>query len=134
MLTRYFILYFKLPQQIRYLIIGLFNTIIGYAIFLLLYSSLNNKLHYNLILLSQYIITVNISYLNMKFLVFRTKENYKKEYIKNVITYISTYILNSLLLSSFLLMKINIEISQFIVLSIIAVIIYFIHKNINFKL
>jgi len=125
-------IFFKIPEKLRYLLVGGFNTVTGYCIFILLYILLENIFHYNLILFIQYLLIINISYINMKFFVFRTKGNYRKEYIKTFSTYIFTYFLNALFL--FILQHIfNIYISQLISLLIITIIIYLMHKHINFK-
>lgn len=125
-------IFFKIPEKIRYLLVGGFNTVVGYCIFIFLIFLLKEKMHYNIILLIQYVISINISYINMKFFVFKTKGNYKKEYIKTFSTYISTYFLNAFLLN--LLSNIfNIYTSQMISLFLITILIYILHKKVNFK-
>ena len=68
----------------------------------------------------------------MKSFVFRTKGNYRKEYIKTFSTYIFAYFLNALFLFS-LQHIFDIYISQLIALLAINIIIYLMHKHINFN-
>lgn len=124
--------FFKVPEKIRFVATGTFNTIISYIIFVALNIALNKFFHYNIILLIQYIITVNLSYITMKVLVFRTNGNFSKEYPKTMATYIFVYLLNATILYGFQQLNIHLYISQAIALLIISVITYLLHKHINY--
>ena len=126
-------LFFHFPEKIRFLLVGGFNTVVGYIIFVILYFFLQNYLHYSLILLIQFMIAVNISYLTMKFFVFRTKKNYKSEYPKTILTYIGVYFVNLLLLAFLQRIIENIYFAQFIAISMVVVITYMMHKYINYR-
>jgi len=124
--------FFSIPEKIRFLLTGTFNTIVAYVVFVLLNMALQNILHYNTILLITYIITVNQSYFTMKFWVFRTDGNYFPEYPKTMATYVFIYLLNAVILYGFQQLYINIYISQALALLIITVITYLLHKHVNY--
>ena len=123
---------FKIPEKIRFLGVGAFNTIVSYIVFVALNIALHKFLHYNTILLIQYIIVFNLSYFTMKFLVFRTDGNYFPEYPKTIITYVFIYFLNAGILYIFQEQGVNIYISQALALLIITGITYLLHKHINY--
>ena len=128
-----FNLFFQFPEKIRFLLVGGFNTMIGYGLFVILYFLLQNYLHYSLILWIQFMIAVNISYLTMKFFVFRTKKNYKSEYPKTIFTYIGVYFVNLLLLAFLQRVVESIYFAQLIAISVVVVITYMMHKYVNYR-
>ena len=128
-----FNLFFHFPEKIRFLLVGGFNTMIGYALFVILYFLLQNYFHYSLILWIQFMIAVNISYLTMKFFVFRTKKNYKSEYPKTILTYIGVYFINLLLLAFLQQIVESVYFAQLIAVGAVVIITYMMHKYVNYR-
>ncbi len=126
-------LFFKLPEKIRFLLVGGTNTVVGYAIFVSLHFVFQQFLHYNVILALQYIIGINISYLTMKYFVFQTKGNYRSEYMKTFSSYILIYLLNAFLLFALQKISIHIYVAQLTALCLITIITYLLHKYINYR-
>ena len=120
----------QLPEKIRFLMVGGYNTAVSYIIYVLLvFFGLGAQMA---LLLSFFISSIN-SYFSQKFFVFATKGNYLKEYSKCLSTWVGSYILNAILL--FLLMKtgLNAYIAEFIVLVILTVYRYVVLKYFAFK-
>ncbi|MBO7244285.1 MAG: GtrA family protein [Alphaproteobacteria bacterium] len=120
----------QLPEKIRFLMVGGYNTAVSYIIYVLLvFFGLGAQMA---LLLSFFISSIN-SYFSQKFFVFATKGNYLKEYSKCLSTWVGSYILNAILL--FLLMKtgLNAYIAEFIVLVILTVYSYVVLKYFAFK-
>jgi putative flippase GtrA len=93
-------------QFVRYLVVGGWNTIFGYATFAVIYYLFH---HYNVpasniywqVLAAQIVSTpINFtgSYLSYKFFVFRTKGNYLREWLKSIAVYGSSFLPSLVLL------------------------------------
>jgi len=81
--------------KLRFLITGGLNTLFGLAIFPILMLALAPwHLHYLVVLVLSNILGINFSYLTNKFLVFRTRGNYRQEYLKFISFYLIYFVLN----------------------------------------
>jgi len=86
-------LWFKVvPEKMRFVLVGGFNSVLSYFVFLGLYFLLNE--HYGAAMVLQYVITVNWSIITMRYYVFRAKGNIGKEYAKAVPVYIFMILAN----------------------------------------
>lgn len=74
-------------QEFRYLVIGLFNTFLGYSLGLLLYACLSAWLHVLAIGMLASAIAISIAFCLQKVLVFRTSGNWMTEYLKCWLVY-----------------------------------------------
>ena len=95
-------LWFKFPEKLRYLLVGGFNTVLAYSLLVFLdftFEKINSAIALNLskevvaniALIVQYIITINISFTTMRYYVFRSHGNWKKEWLKAWSVYIFIY-------------------------------------------
>ena len=124
--------WFKLPQKLRFLLVGGFNTVTSYLIFAGLYFLLDGN--YVPTAIIQYIISVNISILTMRYYVFRSKGNFTKEYLKACIVYIYMLGFNLAWLYVFVdTLHINALISQAVYLVISTITTYILHKYFSFR-
>ncbi len=134
MINKLLELFFIIPEKIRYILVGGFNTLLSFAIFYVLYLLLQNKIHYSFILILNFFISVFISFSLLRFFVFKSKGNFLKEYIRCNISYTILLFLNLILLTIMVdYFKIKIILSQFILTIFIAIIGFVIHKNFSFK-
>ena len=62
-------IWFKIPEKFRFLLVGGFNTVVAYALFATLYWLLHG--FYALAVVLQYILTVQLSFITMRYYVFR---------------------------------------------------------------
>lgn len=99
-------LWFKFPEKLRYLLVGGFNTVLAYSLLVFLdftFEKINSAIALNLskevvaniALIVQYIITINISFTTMRYYVFRSHGNWKKEWLKAWSVYIFIYMINA---------------------------------------
>lgn len=99
-------IWFRLPEKLRFLLVGGFNTVLAYAVVNLLdllIKYANNRYNWgladeisaNIALVIQYAITINISFLTMRYYVFRSKGNWQKEWVKTWSVYIFIYAINA---------------------------------------
>lgn len=85
-------IWFKLPQKLRYLLVGGFNTVFGYLLFVLMVSVLGWS--YKIALVTGYIIATNVAIFTMRYYVFRSSGRFKQEYAKAWGVYLSTILIN----------------------------------------
>lgn len=124
-------LWIKLPQKIRFLFVGGYNTVFSYLLYVVfVYVGMTAQLA---LLLSFLISSIN-SYLTQKFYVFLTRGNYLKEYVKCLVTWMGSYVLNAALL--FVLMKfvgLNAYFAEFVVLVLLTIYSFVVLKYFAFK-
>ena len=112
--------------RIKYLIVGVANTIFGYTTGVLLYKLSNGYLDIIIIGLVTNIVNVTISFIMYKLFVFKSKEMWVKEYVRFIGLNSLTALLSIILLWLFVkVLDINIEIAQALILMITIFISYF---------
>lgn len=126
-----FNLWIKFPEKIRFLLVGGYNTVFSYFLYVLLvYFGVNAQIS---LLISFAVSSVN-SYLTQKFYVFLTKGNYLDEYLKCLTTWLGSYVLNAVLLFVFMhFFNLNAYIGELIVLILLTVYSFVALKYFAFK-
>jgi putative flippase GtrA len=88
-------------QMMRYLIVGLWNTLFGYGCFFLLVRIFLHALPTRPSLTASIasvvatVSNVTVSFLGYKWFVFRTKGNYWREYSRSMLVYLPSLVLNA---------------------------------------
>lgn len=84
----------------RYLLVGIWNTFFGLAVFVSLNTALTNVVPYSYIVASVLspLVSWTVAYLGYKIFVFQTKGNYLREWIRCAMVYSSSLVLNVILL------------------------------------
>ncbi len=125
-------LWFHLPQKIRFLLVGGFNTVISYLLFLLLFEGC--RINYNPALIIQYIISINLSIFTMRFFVFESRGNFIHEYFKAWGAYLLLLLLNLLWLNlTDIFLKVYPAASQLVYVILVTILTYIIHKHFSFR-
>lgn len=121
----------RLPQKIRFLLVGGYNTVFSYALYaLFVYIGMGAQVA---LLLSFALSSIN-SYLTQKIYVFATKGDYFNEYIKCLCTWAGSYVINAVLLFIFMqAMGLNAYIAEFIVLILLTIYSYVALKYFAFR-
>lgn len=123
----------KIPDKIRFLIIGAVNAGISYLIFVLALFLIGDK-YYQICAALQWIISSFFSFTNQKLFVFCTKGNWIKEYLKCCTTWLVSYLLNVLILEVFVkYISLNVYIAQFLSIFAVSVVTYVLFKYFAFK-
>lgn len=123
--------WFGFNQKIRFLLVGGFNTVLAYCVFAIL---LLIGLPYLLALIIQYIITVNVSVLTMRYYVFKSEGDFLKEYCKACSVYVFMFFFNSLVLSFLVeICKMPELWGQALYLTISTILTYIFHKYFSFR-
>ena len=108
-------LWFSFPEKLRFLLVGGFNTVVAYALLASLDWSfkkiniymgwgLSKVLVANIALFIQYAITINLSFITMRYYVFRSKGKFFNEWLKASSVYIFLYLINAPIMSFLMLM------------------------------
>ena len=113
----------------RYLLVGLWNSVFGVGIFLILSLSFP-KLSDSLILLIAYVVSIVQAHFMQRKFVWSSKERYFQELVRFSGAYISQFVANLVLLQIFVrFVGLNRSISQVIIVLILTVVMYFVNKN-----
>ena len=98
---------FPAEQFVRYLCVGVFNTLFGYAVYVVLLASLNAVLPVRWLYLTVVLVsilaaplTITVAYLGYKFFVFQTSGNYLREWLKCCAVYGSSMLPGLVVLSA----------------------------------
>lgn len=121
-------------KKIRFLIVGLFNTIFGYVFSIVIYEIFKDYLSLFIILLISHIITVTFSFFNYRLFVFKSKKSMLNEYAKIHLVYISTFCINFLIvwvLYNYLLW--TFWLSRLVSILVLICYNYFAHLRFTFK-
>ncbi len=123
----------RLNQKTRYLIAGIWNSIFGYSIGLILYESFSLRFHIIMISVIANILAISVAFLTYKMFVFKTQGNWVSEYMKCYLVYGGTAVLGTILIWVFVdFFKWPFWISQGIVMTITMVVSYSIHRIFTF--
>ena len=91
-------LYDRHKEKIDFLLVGGWNTLFGYVVFLALYYLFADKIHYLIIFIVSNILSITNAYIGYKLFVFKTKGNYLQEYLRFYVVYGGAILLNLILL------------------------------------
>lgn len=124
----------SVPEKLKFLLVGGYNTAFGYGLFCGLQYFLGAHLHYLIILILVHIISVFNSFISLRFLVFLSKGHFWQEYVRVNIVYLGYLLLNILLLYLLKdLFKINLFVAQLICIVSLVCLTYVAHKKFSFK-
>lgn len=113
---------------------GIFNTIIGFVSYPVLYYFFNTIFSYIEILYISFFISTHFAFLTTKYYVFRSPESIFKEYVKFMIFHLIILGVNLIFLPIFVeILLIHPSVSQVIFSIILMLLSYFWHLNITFK-
>jgi putative flippase GtrA len=117
-------------RLIRFVLVGVLNTIIGYGTFFILSYYLN----YLVALLISHFIGVSNSYIWNKYWTFGTQHNHLREFLKFNSVYLVALLVNLTTLSLVVnVLKVDPRIGQLILLPIVTMISYFGHRYWSFR-
>jgi len=125
---------FLCEQKIRYLVAGGWNTIFGYMLGVFAYLWLYDQMHIFFISILTNIIAITMSFLIYKLFVFKTSGEWLKEYLRIYLVYGVIALIGTILLWGLVdYFKINIWISQGLVLTPLFFVSFILNKKFTFK-
>jgi len=121
-------------EKIRYLLTGGFNTLVGYSIGVGLYKALESYLSIIWIGIISNILSITVSFLSYKVLVFKTKGMWLAEYMKSSIVYGGIALIGIFFLWLFVdKMKISIWFAQALIIGLTVIFSYLGHSRFTFR-
>ena len=113
----------------RYLLVGIWNSVFGVGIFLILSLSLPD-LSDSLILLISYLVSIVQAHFMQRKFVWSSTERYFQELVRFSGAYISQFVANLVLLQIFVrFIGLNRSVSQVIIVLLLTVVMFFVNKN-----
>jgi putative flippase GtrA len=113
----------------RYLLVGIWNSVFGVGIFLILSLSLP-ELSDSLILLISYLVSIVQAHFMQRKFVWSSIEKYFQELVRFSGAYISQFMANLVLLQIFVrFIGLNRSVSQVIIVLLLTVVMFFVNKN-----
>jgi putative flippase GtrA len=113
----------------RYLLVGIWNSVFGVGIFLILSLSLP-ELSDSIILLISYLVSIVQAHFMQRKFVWSSTERYFQELVRFSGAYISQFVANLVLLQIFVrFIGLNRSVSQVIIVLILTVVMFFVNKN-----
>ena len=121
-------------QKIKYLLVGCYNTIFGYLIFVILFYYFSLTINYSLLLAACHIIGVTNNFFLYRVLVFNVKDKILRNYIRFHLVYFYIYIVNLIFFTILVnLMYWNIYLSQGLIIIVTTIMSYSLNKNYSFS-
>lgn len=133
--------WFSFPQKLRFLLVGGANTVFAYTVLAVLYWlfcklniwNFDKVLVANAALFTQYVITINVSFLTMRYYVFQSKGNWKKEFVKAWTVYVFLYLINAPILSFLIWLGLHPLVAQALYLIFSTITTFILHKYYSFR-
>jgi len=112
-------------EIIRFLLVGILNTIVGYIVFSTLYFVLNSEI---ISLLLAYILGILFNYKTYSKYVFTSSD--RQVFVNFIMIYLGIFLLNTVFLKIFInMIYFNPYISQFLLILIVTPILYLLQKK-----
>lgn len=124
-----------LNEKFRYLLIGTYNTFVGYGAFAALWMLWGQSLHYIFILILSHIIAVTNAFFGYRIFVFRKKGGGWGDFVRFNMVYLGTFVFNVLALPV-LIEGVNFHplVAQALLVIVTVVASYFLHQRFSFRL
>lgn len=135
-------IWFRLPQKVRFLLVGGFNTVFAYVVlnglnllFKCLFQDVFSDLVIaNIALVVQYILTVNVSFITMRYYVFQSHAYWVHEWVKAWSVYIFLYLINAPVLTFMMaILGWSAWFAQAVYLIFSTIITFLLHKYYSFR-
>ena len=135
-------IWFRFPQKLRFLLVGGFNTVFAYFVLNLLnilfgfifQNILSDIVIVNLALVVQYILTINVSFVTMRYYVFQSHGRWVNEWLKAWSVYIFLYLINAPILTFMVaVLGWSAWLAQGVYLIFSTIITFLLHKYYSFR-
>ncbi len=125
--------YFRRREQLLYLIVGAWNTVVGYGVWAVMQYLLGDTLNYLVILVLSWPFAVLNAYIGYRFIVFRSRGPVLKELPRFSLVYVAALMANLVLLPIALqLLPLNIFVIEALFMGAVVVCSYLGHRYYSF--
>ncbi|MBN2676020.1 MAG: GtrA family protein [Alphaproteobacteria bacterium] len=127
-------IFFALRQELRYLLVGGFNTAVGLVLFTVFFLIFKSMMRPSFILYFSSFFSITVSFFTLKYFVFQSQGKFLKEYPRTFLVQTVSLILNGVLLDYVTKMFGFYPLyTQPVLVLFIAISGYFAHKMYSFK-
>ncbi len=126
--------WWRLPQQLRFLVAGAYNTVFGYAVFAALFWAWGHRVNYLVLGVAANIIAVCSAFVVHRTYVFRSQESWRSSFFRFYLSQLVTLcfgIAALYLLVQFV--RMNPLVAQFLIVSASVVLSYALHRYYSFR-
>ena len=121
-------------EQVRYLLVGGYNTAFGYLFFALLVVLLADRIHYTILLLVSHVVSTLNAYLGYRLFVFRVRGGFFRDLFRFWSVYAVQIAVNLVVLPVFVRVSgLGVLPSQGIIVAVTTVATYLAHKHFSFR-
>ncbi|HWU33183.1 MAG TPA: GtrA family protein [Marmoricola sp.] len=132
-MTRLLIAFWR-REEVRYLIVGGFNTAVGLALYAGFHALLGRQLGYLLVLIPAYAVGIVVSFFTQRYLVFHAHGHLLKDFLRFTSVQLAGLGLNAIVLA---LVHVSTSLpavwAQAVSLFVVAIATYFSHKFFSFR-
>jgi putative flippase GtrA len=126
--------WWRLPQQVRFLLAGGYNTVFGYLVFSALYLSIGRWIHYLVVALLAHLIAVISAFVVHRRLVFRSIDRWQTSFIRFNVSQLAA--LGCGMAGLYLLVQFghfNPLLAQALIISFTVSLTYVLHRHYSFR-
>jgi putative flippase GtrA len=121
-------------QGIRYLLVGVFNTIFGYGFFALLEISAGHVIPYMVVLLIAQVVSTFVAYVLYRSLVFKVRGRFWRDLVRFSLVYAGAFAVNLVLLPVMVsVLGWSVLLSQALIVGGTVIASFFAHRNFSFR-
>lgn len=125
--------WFSLPEKIRFLLVGGFNTVVSYLMFICFIHFLGES-KYQICLCLSWVVSSVVSFSTQKIFVFETRGHWISEYVKCLCSWSIGYVINAGALElSISVFALNVYIGQASAIILTTIVTYLLFKHFAFK-
>lgn len=121
------------PRSGRYLVVGLFNTAVGYVLFLIVHALAGPSMPILVVLGISFFLSVCNAYLWQRRLVFRSKASWRREFPRFTLVNLAGLLMNSVLLVALIGFGMEATVSQAVCVLAVTIATYWAHKAFSFR-
>ncbi|MCW2754126.1 MAG: GtrA-like protein [Marmoricola sp.] len=123
-----------LRREIRFLVVGGANTVLGYGLFILFHALLGHHVQYLVLLLPTYGLSIPIAFASQRILVFDTHGNAWVDFARYTTVQLSSIGLNAAVLAVTVeVLGLSVVLGQMVALVVVVVVTYFSHALFSFR-
>lgn len=121
-------------QGIRYLLVGVFNTVFGYGFFALLEIGVGHVIPYMVVLLIAQVVSTFVAYVLYRYLVFKVRGHFWRDLLRFSLVYAGAFAVNLVLLPVMVSgLGWNVLLSQALIVGGTVVASFVAHRNFSFR-
>ena len=121
-------------QGVRYLLVGIWNTIFGYGFFAILEITLGHVVPYMLVLVVAQVVSTVMAYVLYRYLVFKVRGHFWRDLFRFSLVYAAAFAVNLVLLPVMVSgLGWNVLLSQALIVGGTVIASFFAHRNFSFR-